>query len=115
MVTDFDFLLQSIAWPAAFASLHVGGGVGGEVVGFGLAVVERGCVGLYDIVIAPAMRGRGLGRALVCGLLHWGRTQGAQWAELQVRTPNRVARGLYESLGFQALYGYHYRLPASAL
>ncbi|KAF1037797.1 MULTISPECIES: GNAT family N-acetyltransferase [Delftia] len=103
-------MLQSIAWPAAFATLRVGG----EVAGFGLAVLERGCVGLYDIVIAPAMRGRGLGRALVCGLLHWGRTQGAQWAELQVRTPNRVARGLYESLGFHPLYAYHYRLPAAA-
>ena len=80
----------------------------------GGVVLERGCVGLYDIVIAPAMRGRGLGRALVCGLLHWGRTQGAQWAELQVRTPNRVARGLYESLGFHPLYAYHYRLPAAA-
>lgn len=108
-------MLQSIAWPAAFASLQVGGGVGGEVVGFGLAVVERGCVGLYDIVITPALRGQGLGRALVHGLMHWGQTQGAQWAELQVRAPNMVARGLYESLGFQALYGYHYRLPASAL
>ncbi|XJC77714.1 GNAT family N-acetyltransferase [Delftia tsuruhatensis] len=103
-------MLQSIAWPAAFATLRVGG----EVAGFGLAVLERGCVGLYDIVIAPAMRGRGLGRALVCGLLHWGRTQGAQWAELQVRAPNRVARGLYESLGFHPLYAYHYRLPAAA-
>ncbi|WP_339958939.1 GNAT family N-acetyltransferase [Delftia acidovorans] len=112
-------MLQSIAWPAAFASLQVGGGVGGgaggEVAGFGLAVVERGCVGLYDIVITPALRGQGLGRALVHGLMHWGQTQGAQWAELQVRAPNMVARGLYESLGFQALYGYHYRLPASAL
>lgn len=107
-------MLQSIAWPAAFASLRVGGDVTGEVVGFGLAVVERGCVGLYDIVITPALRGQGLGRALVHGLMHWGQTQGAQWAELQVRAPNVVARGLYESLGFQALYGYHYRLPASA-
>src|SRR5256885_5002540 len=83
----------------------MGGGAGGEVVGFGLAVVERGCVGLYDIVITPALRGQGLGRALVHGLMHWGQTQGAQWAELQVRAPNMVARGLYESLGFQALYG----------
>lgn len=108
-------MLQSIAWPAAFASLKVGGGVADEVVGFGLAVLERGCVGLYDIVITPALRGQGLGRALVHGLMHWGQTQGAQWAELQVRAPNMVARGLYESLGFRALYGYHYRLPASVL
>jgi ribosomal protein S18 acetylase RimI-like enzyme len=49
----------------------------------------------------------------VLGLLCWGRGQGAQWAQLQVREPNAAARGLYEGLGFQALYGYHYRLPAS--
>jgi ribosomal protein S18 acetylase RimI-like enzyme len=102
-------MLQSIAWPAAFATLQVDG----EPVGFGLAVLERGTVGLYDIVIAPQRRGLGLGRALVLGLLCWGRGQGAQWAQLQVREPNAAARGLYEGLGFQALYGYHYRLPAS--
>src|SRR5256885_5305371 len=88
-------MLQSIAWTAALASLQVGGGMGGgaggEVVGFGLAVVERGCVGLYDIVITPALRGQGLGRALVHGLMHWGQTQGAQWAELQVRSEEHTS------------------------
>lgn len=103
-------MLQSIAWPAAFATLQVGG----EPVGFGLAVLERGAVGLYDIVIAPQRRGLGLGRFLVQALLRWGREQGAQWAQLQVREPNRAARGLYESLGFQSVYDYHYRLRASA-
>lgn len=103
-------MLESIAWPAAFATLHVHG----EAAGFGLAVLERAAVGLYDIVVTPALRGRGLGHLLVQGLSHWGRERGARWAELQVREPNLVARRLYEKRGFEVIYGYHYRLQAAA-
>jgi ribosomal protein S18 acetylase RimI-like enzyme len=102
-------MLQSIAWPAAFASLLLQG----QPIAWGLAVLEGDAVGLYDIAVLPGQRGRGLGRALVLGLLDWARRQGAHWADLQVREPNHVARRLYESLGFRSIYGYHYRVPAS--
>lgn len=100
-------MLESIAWPAAFAWLERGG----VAAAFGLAVLERGAVGLYDIAVVPPMRGQGLGRALVQGLLHWAQGQGARSAQLQVREPNEAARTLYEGLGFRDLYAYHYRLP----
>src|SRR5256885_7147322 len=75
----------------------MGGGAGGEVVGFGLAVVERGCVGLYDIVITPALRGQGLGRALVHGLMHWGQTQRSEEHTSELQSPcNLVCRLLLE-------------------
>jgi len=103
-----DRIVQSIALPTAFATAHVGE----TAAGFGLAVGERGAVGLFDIVIRPEFRGRGLGRAVTLALMAWGRDGGAETAWLQVFDANRVALGLYEGLGFRAAYPYHYRRRA---
>lgn len=101
-------MLNHIAHPAAFALQH---DAQGRAVGFGLAVLERGMVGLYDLAVAPEHRGGGRGRALVQALLHWGGEAGATSAYLQVRAQNAVAMRLYESMGFQTAYSYHYRVP----
>lgn len=103
-------MLDAIAHPAAFALLHAPGHEKGQPVGFGLAVLERGAVGLYDLAVAPAHRGCGRGRALVQALLHWGAEAGATSAYLQVRAQNAPALGLYEGLGFKTAYAYHYRV-----
>lgn len=101
-------MLDHIAYPAAFALQH---DAKGQPVGFGLAVLERGAVGLYDLAVAPEHRGSGRGRALVQALLHWGAEAGATSAYLQVRAQNAPAIGLYASMGFKTAYGYHYRVP----
>jgi ribosomal protein S18 acetylase RimI-like enzyme len=101
--------VQAIAHPTAFAVLHT---PEGQPVGFGLAVMERGAVGLYDLAVAPAHRGCGRGRVLVEALLHWAAEAGATSAYLQVRAQNAAALRLYEGLGFKTAYGYHYRVPA---
>ncbi|MDM0035575.1 GNAT family N-acetyltransferase [Variovorax sp. J22P271] len=101
-------MVRAIAWPAAFATLHAEG----EAIGFGLAVLERGALGCYDIVVSPDHRGRGHGRALTQALMHWGGEAGATWAYLQVREQNEAARRLYATLGFEDRYRYHYRVPA---
>jgi len=101
-------MLDHIAHPAAFALQH---NAQGQPVGFGLAVLERGAVGLYDLAVAPEHRGGGRGRALVQALLHWAAEAGATSAYLQVRAHNAPALGLYESMGFKTAYGYHYRVP----
>ena len=106
-----DRMVSSIALPTAFATLIEDG----EAVGFGLAVYERQAIGLFDIVVAPAKRGRGNGRRLTNALLLWGRQVGAQNAYLQVRAQNEGARKLYASLGFQEAYRYHYRVPGSVV
>jgi len=100
-------MVRAIALPAAFATLHEAG----EAIGFGLAVLERGAVGCYDIVVSPGRRRRGHGRALTQALMHWGREAGATSAYLQVREQNEAARRLYAELGFEDLYRYHYRVP----
>jgi len=101
-------MVQAIAQPTAFAVLQ---DEQGYAVGFGLAVLERGAVGLYDIAVASEHRGSGRGRALVEALLHWGAGAGAVSAYLQVRVQNVAALRLYEGLGFRPAYGYHYRVP----
>lgn len=101
-------MLGAIAHPTAFAMQH---DAQRQPVGFGLAVLERGAVGLYDLAVAPAHRGGGRGRALVESLLHWAAEAGATSAYLQVRAQNEQALRLYEGLGFRAAYGYHYRVP----
>lgn len=47
---------------------------GDEVLATGLAVIERGYVGLFDIVVDAEVRNRGLGTSLVLNMLAWGRS-----------------------------------------
>lgn len=101
-----DRMLGNLALPTAFATLRRHG----QAIAHGLAVAERGMVGLFDIVTLPAARRRGAGRLMVQTLMAWGRDQGATRAYLQVVDANAPARALYAGLGFQSAYGYHYRL-----
>ncbi|WP_037447877.1 GNAT family N-acetyltransferase [Skermanella stibiiresistens] len=100
-----DRMLGSILMPAAFATVFEGG----RPLAYGLAVAERGMVGLFDIVTVPEARRRGAGRLLVSSLLDWGRAHHAERAYLQVTATNERALGLYESAGFREVYRYHYR------
>lgn len=73
---------------------------------------EGALAGLYDVVTATGARGRGWGALLCRRLLALAAAQGATCAYLQVGEENRVARRLYERLGFADAYGYHYRSPS---
>ncbi len=81
-----------------------------QPVAWGLGVVERGYVGLYDIVVSPDLRGIGLGRRVVASLIAWGCGEGAHTAYLQVREENEIARSLYGALGFGTAYRYTHRV-----
>jgi ribosomal protein S18 acetylase RimI-like enzyme len=101
-----DEMLARMRVPVAFAHLMKDG----HPAAWGLAVAERGMVGLFDIVTAPAARRQGAARELVTELLAWGRAAGATRAYLQVIASNAAAIRLYQSLGFEELYRYHYRI-----
>jgi len=79
---------------------------GGLVVGYGGIAVVGGAPGaeaeIHTIGVDPAYQGRGIGRALLRGLLA---TADAMRATvfLEVRTDNGAARSLYESEGFSVV------------
>lgn len=83
---------------------------GERAVAFGLGVIERGALGLFDIVTSPDARRRGLARRLVEQLLAWGAERDANAAWLSVIGDNEKAKPLYAQLGFRELYRYHYRV-----
>ncbi|HEY65620.1 MAG TPA: GNAT family N-acetyltransferase, partial [Caldilineae bacterium] len=60
---------------------------------------------IANVAVAPAYRGRGIGRALMEAALDHIRLRGGTWAVLQVRADNEIARRLYERLGFEAITG----------
>ncbi|WP_448562497.1 ribosomal protein S18-alanine N-acetyltransferase [Trichothermofontia sp.] len=51
--------------------------------------------------IHPDYQGQGLGQALLLSLLQVARQQGLEWATLEVRVSNQIARSLYGKFGFQ--------------
>ena len=104
-------MLESIIPQRCFMALKQEG----ETVATGLAVLERGYVGLFDIVTASHLRKQGLGRQLILHLLNWARIHGAHHAYLQVVYENAPARRLYEKLGFQEIYTYWYRIKPNSL
>lgn len=55
---------------------------------------------INNVALRPALRGRGLGTALMRHVFEEGRRLGARRATLEVRASNTGARRLYERLGF---------------
>jgi GNAT superfamily N-acetyltransferase len=100
-------MLRSIAAPVAFAKVEDRG----EPIAFALGVVEGDHVGLFDVLVAPQARRRGLARRLTQSIGAWGRNHGARFAYLQVVATNAAALPLYADLGFETVYSYAYRVP----
>ena len=91
MRRQHDAIIAAIAPPTAFAMLVADG----EMLGFGFAVSQHGWIGLFDIVVAPHLRGHGHGARIVESLIAWGRSRGADNAYLQVKADNHITRRLY--------------------
>jgi N-acetylglutamate synthase len=104
-----EAIVARIQLPAAFATVHEGS----APVGFGMAAVDRGYAEIGSVILAPAARGRGLGRTLVQALMSWAAEAGAAQAFLQVTQDNITARHLYGKLGFVTICGYNTLLKDS--
>jgi GNAT superfamily N-acetyltransferase len=104
-------MLQSIAPPVGFALVEEAG----RPLAFALGVVEDDHLGLFDILVSPAARRRGLARRVLRSVCAWGYAQGARFAYLQVVDTNAAARPLYVEHGFETVYTYWYRVPPSLL
>jgi len=78
--------------------------VDGEVVGFVVAEA-RGLRGyVYTVNVHPEYQGRGIGKALMREAEKRMRNAGARIMELEVRTDNKRAIRMYESLGYTAVF-----------
>jgi ribosomal protein S18 acetylase RimI-like enzyme len=55
---------------------------------------------LAELYVAPPLRGRGLGRALMDAAIEYARSRGADHMDLGTGEQDVAARALYESLGF---------------
>jgi GNAT superfamily N-acetyltransferase len=102
-------MLQSIAPPVGFALVEEAG----RPLAFALGVVEDDHLGLFDILVSPAPRRRGLARRVLRSVCAWGYAQGVRFAYLQVVDTNAAARPLYVEHGFETVYTYWYRVPPS--
>lgn len=77
---------------------------------------------IANVAVRRAYRGQGIARSLMDAALDRIRQLGGEWATLQVRRDNEIARGLYERMGFSpVLVETHLRaigvpdLPAPAV
>ncbi len=87
---------------------------GGQVVGMVTLCVYRTLTGpkayLDHLVVAPAHRRRGIGRALVRHAAEQARAAGAPRIDLTAGEQKQAGRALYESLGFRRRDTSVYRL-----
>ncbi|WP_437936906.1 N-acetyltransferase family protein [Sorangium sp. So ce341] len=74
--------------------------VDGGPVGMATGAPFEGTYELISMWVAPEVRGRGVGDALVEEILRWAREQGARELRLDVKEHNRSAISLYVRHGF---------------
>jgi ribosomal protein S18 acetylase RimI-like enzyme len=83
----------------------------GEPLAMAMGAIEGDHMGLFDVLVMPKARRRGLARRVTESLYAWAINRGARVAYLQVVATNAAARPLYEAQGFRTVYTYHYRAP----
>ena len=72
----------------------------GEIVGYGIVAMGAGEAHVLNICVAPALRGRGIGRQMLMLLIERAKEAGTQDVFLEVRPSNMHAIALYQSRGF---------------
>ncbi|KAK1765244.1 GNAT family N-acetyltransferase [Phialemonium atrogriseum] len=82
----------------------------GQPLAAAFAVVQGPLMSTYHAVTVPAARRRGLMRALLGRLIAWAMEEGATAGGLFVVANNEAAGALYQRLGYEELYRYHYRV-----
>lgn len=97
-------LWSRISVPVRFARVLING----VPAAAGIAITDGAFVGLFAIVVDPALRRQGIGAALLNDLLAWGQRMGGTTAYLQVGSTNQPALALYDRFGFCDAYQYRY-------
>ena len=100
-------IVRAVTIPAAFAILRDGEADAPAALAFG--AIHRDVVCYQSVVTDPSRRRRGLARRVMATLAAWAGEHGARAACLEVEAANSPALALYDRLGFNELYRYHYR------
>ena len=90
----------------------------GNPVGCGaVRLLDSGTAELKRMYVAPALRGRGLGRRLVAALETEARALGVRRLVLETGVRQSAALALYRATGFQPipLYGEYLRSPGTSI
>jgi GNAT superfamily N-acetyltransferase len=103
-------MLAAIAAPAGFAFVEEAG----QPMAMAIGAVEADHMGLFDVLVMPHARRRGLARRVTESLYAWAWGHGARFAYLQVVATNAAALPLYAAQGFRTVYTYEYRVPPTA-
>jgi len=98
-------MLERLRGRAGFAQARIGG----QVAAVGLAVASAPWVGVFSMLTLEGYRRMGLAEAVLDAIARWAHERGADRLYLQVEVENAPARRLYERVGFEPRYGYHYR------
>lgn len=99
-------IVSGVRVPAAFATLlHEG-----RPAAYAMSVAERGMAEIGAVIVDEALRGKGLGKRMMLGLMGWAAAQGCSQAYLQVDQSNGLAFEMYKRLGFRTVYAYETRM-----
>ena len=80
----------------------------GKAAAVASLAIESGYSLLHNVVVAPELRGMGLGKKLCRAAILISKECGASQMYLQVMQKNPVAMELYRKLGFKKVYTYYY-------
>lgn len=115
--TEYDDPAPDVDWLAGHLSGLVSGGdtgvllcgdpaVGVAVLRFRTATWEAAQEAyLAELYVAPAHRGRGIGRQFLTDVLEHARARGATYIDLNTSEDDEAARHLYEDFGFDCHEG----------
>ena len=102
-------MLTAIAAPVGFAFVEEAG----QPMAMAIGAVNGEHMGLFDVLVMPQARRRGLARKVTESLYAWAWSHGARFAYLQVVATNEAAMPLYAAQGFRTVYDYEYFVPPS--
>lgn len=75
----------------------------GILLGFGILWQVMEEAHIISLAVDPAYRGQGIGQKILEALLEAAQQRGCEWATLEVRSSNWIARHLYEKTQFHQL------------
>jgi ribosomal protein S18 acetylase RimI-like enzyme len=104
--TVLSAMARRIEAPRAFGLVEIDGAAACA----GFAVCSEGRTVIAGVHTLAAARRQGAATSLMAALARWSAEAGGAMLVLQVECANIAASALYRGLGFERLYGYHYRV-----